>query len=129
MTKDVSLLIDGMKMPTSCPCSLVGIGYDVYCFAVYGIPKRYLEYDLCCENGTRPDWCPLVEVPTPHGRLGDLDALYEKFASLESEAMSALKTKNTGSTDWIKWSAILTERTGYKFDIADAPTIIPAEEA
>lgn len=64
----------------------------------------------------------------PHGRLIDADAQYEKFARLESEAMNALKTTNTGSVNWIKWSAILTERTGYKHDIADAPTIIPAEE-
>lgn len=26
-------------------------------------------------NVRRPDWCPLVEIPTPHGRLGDLDKL------------------------------------------------------
>lgn len=68
-------------------------------------------------------------IPVPHhGRLGDLDALHKKFSRLESEAMSALKTTTTGSVNWIKWSAILTERTGYKHDIADAPIIIPAEE-
>lgn len=71
----------------------------------------------------------MIEIPDQHGRLGDLDALYEKFSRLESEAMNALKTTTTGSVNWIKWSAILTERTGYKHDIADAPTIIQAEEA
>lgn len=25
--------------------------------------------------------CPLVEIPTPHGRLGDLDALYEEISN------------------------------------------------
>ena len=25
--------------------------------------------------------CPLIEVPTPHGRLGDLDALYEEISN------------------------------------------------
>lgn len=68
-----------------------------------------------------------IPVP-PHGRLGDLDALYEKFLRLESESMSALQTTSVGSEDGIKRSAILTERTGYKFDIVDAPTIIPASE-
>jgi hypothetical protein len=29
----------------------------------------------------RPDWCPLIEVKTPHGRLGDLDALYEEISN------------------------------------------------
>lgn len=64
-----------MEMPKSCPCELAGIGYDVYCSFVHGIPARVREYDECCEKGTRPDWCPCIEVPEPHGRLGDLDAL------------------------------------------------------
>lgn len=69
-------------------------------------------------------------IPVPdHGRLIDGDALYEKFVLLESEAMGALQTTGIGSVDGIKWSAILTERTGYKFDIVDAPTIIPADPA
>ena len=68
-------------------------------------------------------------IPIPdHGRLIDGDALYEKFVLLESEAMGALQTTGIGSVDGIKWSAILTERTGYKFDIVDAPTIIPADK-
>ena len=25
----------------------------------------------------RPDWCPLIEVPTPHGRLIDADAIQD----------------------------------------------------
>lgn len=25
----------------------------------------------------RPEWCPLVDVPAPHGRLIDADALLE----------------------------------------------------
>ena len=29
----------------------------------------------------RPNWCPLAEIPTPHGRLGDLDALYEEISN------------------------------------------------
>ena len=34
-------------------------------------PTRLLE------NDERPEWCPLIEVPTPHGRLIDADALKE----------------------------------------------------
>jgi hypothetical protein len=26
-----------------------------------------------------PDWCPLVEIPTPHGRLADLDQMVEDY--------------------------------------------------
>ena len=27
----------------------------------------------------RPDWCPLIEVHTPHGRLADLDQIIDKY--------------------------------------------------
>ena len=27
----------------------------------------------------RPDWCPLVEIHTPHGRLGDLDKMWDRM--------------------------------------------------
>ncbi len=66
------ILIKGMEMPKSCPCELIGVGYDLFCSFAYGVPARVQEYYECCENGTRPSWCPLVEVP-PHGRLIDLD--------------------------------------------------------
>ena len=75
----MAILIKGMEMPKSCPCELAGIGYDVYCSFVHGIPARVREYDECCEKGTRPDWCPCIEVPEPHGRLGDLDELKTAF--------------------------------------------------
>ena len=109
----MSVLIKDMKMPKSCPCSLLGIGYDVYCFWVSGIPKRYLEYELCCENGTRPDWCPLVEVPAPYGRLIDGDVLEEKAierSEKHGEIVNVLDNVITA------------------YDISTAPTIIEAEE-
>ena len=45
--------------------------------------------DLYAEHGiniSRPDWCPLIEVPTPHGRLGDLDKLKSKFRHDEGDS-------------------------------------------
>lgn len=52
---------------------------------------------------TRESFCPLVEVPTPHGRLGDLDALEESLEASDED----IYTKH------ILW---------------DAPTIIEASE-
>ena len=43
-------------------CRMMPIGFD--------------EYPLV---GKRPDWCPLIEVETPHGRLIDADMLKSKF--------------------------------------------------
>lgn len=56
------IYIPNMEMPTKCPCRLIGSGYDVYCYAVYGIPARFKEYDECCENETKPSWCPILPV-------------------------------------------------------------------
>lgn len=69
----MSVYIKGMEMPTSCPCELLGIGYDLFCSFAEGIPARVKEYYECCQNDTRPSWCPLIPVP-PHGRLIDADA-------------------------------------------------------
>ena len=70
----MGVYIKGMEMPASCPCELLGIGYDLYCSFAGGIPARVKEYYECCQNGTRPSWCPLVPIPE-HGRLIDADAL------------------------------------------------------
>ena len=68
------IYIPGMKMPTSCPCELLGIGYDLYCSFAAGIPARVKEYYECCQNGMRPSWCPLIELQ-PHGDLIDRNHL------------------------------------------------------
>ena len=58
-------------------------------------------------------------------RLIDADALYEKTAELEAQALYMCeKTMNDEDlTEWRRWSAVLQERSAFKFDIADAPTI------
>lgn len=73
------VLIKGMKMPKSCPCELVGVGYDMHCTFAYGVPSRVREYYECCEKETRPEWCPITEVPTPHGRLVDCDEVFQRL--------------------------------------------------
>lgn len=57
--------IKGMEMPESCwECRL---DYDHrYCMVTN---SRIMA------NGTKADWCPLVPVNTPHGRLIDADSL------------------------------------------------------
>ena len=72
----MGVYIKGMEMPKSCvSCSFQGFG------------GRMNERILCMLTGTN-DYinqqskfadCPLVEVPTPHGRLIDADALLESI--------------------------------------------------
>lgn len=68
----MSVIIQGMKLPKGCDsCELV---------------QDYDEDSVCCPflrneswYGATPDYrlehCPLIEIPTPHGRLIDADAL------------------------------------------------------
>lgn len=55
---------------------------------------------------TRPDWCPLIEVPEPHGRLIDANAVTLECGPYEYD-------------DWCKWALEQYQ---------DAPTVIPATE-
>lgn len=107
-----------MEMPKSCPCELVGIGYDLCCSFAGGIPARVKEYYECCQNDTRPSWCPLVPVPE-HGRLIDADAL-------ENELKSRLEKEGDG---WMASEINMAQRamrvSDYKI-VKSAPTIIPA---
>ena len=80
----MSVLIKGMEMPKGCfGCHLFKLDdQDLWCIANH--------YAGCCRalskyidenkfvNERHPD-CPLIEVPTPHGRLGDLDELEKQF--------------------------------------------------
>lgn len=110
----MSILIRGMEMPKSCPCELLGIGYDLCCSFAGGIPARVKEYYECCQNGTRPSWCPLFPVP-PHGRLIDADAFIGTIRPLCEEDKFAACTFETVKR-------LMVEH------INNAPTIIPASE-
>ena len=121
----MGVYIKGMEMPESCPCELLGIGYDLSCSFVGGIPARVKEYYECCQNGTRPSWCPLVPVP-PHGRLIDADALMKEFEKAQRTmeqhgqeySCSFLSSSREISTEWYCVEDMLE----------NAPTVIEAEE-
>lgn len=72
----MSILIKGMDVPDRCfACPLcVGEDDDWSCAISHGpyIEYRAIATDIAID--TRPDWCPLVPVPS-HGRLIDADAM------------------------------------------------------
>ena len=57
-------------------------------------------------------------------RYVDADALYEKTAEWEAQAlhMVDIHSHDEDNAEWKRWSTILTERSAFKFDIADFPT-------
>lgn len=97
----MSLIIKGSIMPLmceECPC------YDCDDYSCKATGRGVIEY----RYDGRPDNCPIVEIPTPHGRLIDADALME--CRLEPNHYEELKD-------------------GYipDYDLDSAPTIIEAE--
>ena len=88
----MSILIRDMAMPTKCSeCNFCVNGFTeeapVYeCAALGGENVSVLVDDHGKPFDFRPDWCPLVEIPVPHGRLVDKDKLkYELFTNFNGE--------------------------------------------
>ena len=102
----MSILIKNMKMPEDCGACDLCTG-DGECMALYGENLwNYIPDDAkYFPNDWKYEKCPLVKVPTPHGRLIDADELANKtFYSVTSAPYITYK----------------------KF--VDAPTVIEAEE-
>lgn len=87
----MSLIIKGSIMPLmceECPC------YDCDDYSCKATGRGVIEYRY---HG-RPDNCPLVEVPTPHGRLIDADAFLKwlkEFHPSDVAIMSGIKNART----------------------------------
>lgn len=94
----MSVLIKGMKMPKNCiECPFSD--HEAWCL-IPGDPKmRYY-----CPKEEISEHCPLVEVPEPHGRLIDADALaddleydaihFEEEHEMKSNCASWLRSNN-----------------------------------
>ena len=105
----MSVIIKGMKMPKSCDsCDLIQFDdeeFEAHCplssyYRWCGTPPDY-----------RPEGCPLVEVPTPHGRL------------IDCERATFPTAFRYNTNDYAKgWNACIKA-------VQTAPTIIEAEES
>ena len=99
----MSVIVKNMEMPKrcfECPCLGEMFGYFVCLITTK---------DLRAEHGiniSRPDWCPLVELP-PHGRLKD-----------ESDIISLIEVMFCRDKDGMEHAIQC---------VKDAPTVIEAE--
>ena len=66
-----------MEKPKRCGlCPCFHAEHPMHCQAV----KAHKDKRIIAPYGAPiPDWCPLIDIPTPHGRLGDLDELKTAF--------------------------------------------------
>ena len=67
----MSVLVKNMEMPKN--CGICGF-------------KDGCEFSVLLTE--RPFDCPLIEVPEPHGRLGDLDELEQMFVDIDNAPYS-----------------------------------------
>jgi hypothetical protein len=71
----MSILIKDMEMPQKCgQCKLFHAEHPMHCMAVEGHRTVGAPYGM-----SRPDWCPLVEIPTPHSDLVDRNKLLAEY--------------------------------------------------
>ena len=88
----MSILIRSMDIPTSCgKCRFCVNGFTDVAPMYECAVQSYENVSVLVESDGkpfdfRPDWCPLVEIPTPHGRLGDLDALKAQYKYGEADS-------------------------------------------
>lgn len=73
----MGIFVKGMDMPPNCAKCLLFVNACSKIFLSY-LCDATTSGDILSIYG-RPDWCPLVEIPTPHGRLIDVDLLKDQF--------------------------------------------------
>lgn len=83
----MSVLIKGMEMPASClTCPHHEHGtiheWELYC----GLTGDYIGHwdDKSLNNGRRPGFCPLVEIPKPQNRPATWGDVYDSLRVLEA---------------------------------------------
>lgn len=108
----MSVLIKGMKMPRNsrnCPFTVMAEDWEKECI-VGG--EYHWDNERVCEG------CPLVEVPTPHGRLIDADELERFMYHHAFELDSADQQWDSGC--WVRYRL-------FENAMKAMPTIIEAE--
>ena len=131
----MSILIKGMKMPKSCDeCQFCNDGGMCAALQIDLLGDgEELENSWYIPEGYKSDRCPLIELPD-HGDLIEKDPLFKKAEELEEAASAEFERYKLGETNWeqtekAKWRIAHLERIGFKYEIADAPVVIPAERS
>lgn len=120
----MGIYVKGLAMPQGCEECRFSTDDCYGCRATLSVIEREKDED-------RPKWCPLIDV-SDHRALIDKDALYDQTAEWEAQALAQVKEYCGGESSWEqaeyrKWTTILSERSAFKFDVADAPVVILAE--
>ena len=115
----MSILIKGMKMPKDCPQCPLSHWNKLDQLTGCELVRRYVpeSEQSYWQSDTRPEWCPLVELPDH----GDLIEREYAIASACSGRIRALPTTE-GGEDWIRVEEV-------RQSIKSVPVVIPAERS
>jgi len=103
----MSVIIKNMEVPQYCGACHVGFCKQIGC-------ELYIGFDDYATS-RHPD-CPISNIPTPHGRLGDLDELYNHL-----NEWYLTHEHGFSETEKIYIRAMLS-------GVEDSPTVVPASE-
>ena len=92
----MSVLVRGMEMPKNCrECNFCNeLNFEGYLWFDFYCRAKDKSFDLD-KNKDKPDWCPLIEVPTPHGRLIDANKATEESMKRTGKRLLAIDTAPT----------------------------------
>ena len=103
-----------MEKPKRCGlCPCFHAEHPMHCQAV----KAHKDKRIIAPYGAPiPDWCPLVEIPTPHGRLIDADRIdFRNYAMHDGKGNLVVADNFVNGVMWVNDC------------IDNAPTAIEAE--
>lgn len=106
----MSILIQSMEMPKKClDCPFMISRDNDDCIVQSN--EANAKFDSWDDMKAS---CPLVEIPTPHGRLGDLDELKRKAQKVSTEAWKMKLTAKVETTinqfiDWLDNAETIVE--------------------
>lgn len=83
----MSIVIEGLNLPQKCECC-VCCQYDEYevAYCEAGGTIRYISNPM---DNRLPE-CPLIAIPTPHGRLIDADRLEDRIKNMVGKYDTAI---------------------------------------
>ena len=113
----MSVIIKGMNMPEHCGCCR--FSYDGICHAL-----QRMRYAQGMKDGKLAD-CPLVEIPTPHGRLIDADEVEKAIKTAIS--ICEVGSQELGLEDDAEAKAEIATYKRVLNGIKGEPTVIEGE--
>lgn len=91
----MSVLIKGMRMPENCIKCPMQFGGMCYVMPAEVDESRVAPTVEEALKQGKPDWCPLIEVKEPHGRLIDADRVTAESIKGTGKRLLAIDTAPT----------------------------------